>query len=109
MKRSILVIKITVLLLALLASIGCGISRDVLRATMLTEVVATREVAFRSVHGQYVTAMGEDDAWTLGQKTEPGPCGWFTLHHLANGKVALVACHDRYVTSRDPAMNGRIG
>jgi hypothetical protein len=57
------------------------------------------EVAFKSFHGRYVTAMGEDDNWALGQETELRDCGWFTLHHLANGKIALETCYDRYVTA----------
>jgi len=57
------------------------------------------EVALKSFHGRYVTAMGEDDNWALGQDTELNNCGWFTQHHLANGKIALVTCHDKYVTA----------
>lgn len=124
MRRSILVIKIIVLLLALLASVGCGISRDTFRATMEAEVrpaeaaearqtaeveietavvatqtavVATQEVAFLSVHGQYVIALDGDDDWALGQETELGPCGRFIQHHFANGKIALETCYGRYI------------
>jgi hypothetical protein len=57
------------------------------------------EVAFKSFHGRYVTAMEEDDNWALRQETELRDCGWFTLHHLANGKIALETCYDRYVTA----------
>lgn len=126
MNRVILVIKITILLLALLTSVGCGISAETLRATMEAEVrptvatearqtavveirtavaatqtavVATQDVALLSVHGQYVTALGEDDEWALGQKTELDPCGKFIQHHLANGKIALETCYGRYVTA----------
>jgi hypothetical protein len=57
------------------------------------------EVAFKSSHGRYVTAMGEDDHWVLRQKTELSNCAWFTQHHRANGKIALETCHGRYVTA----------
>jgi hypothetical protein len=58
------------------------------------------KVAFKSHHGRYVTAMtGEDDDWSLRQKTELSECGWFTQHHLANGKIALETCDGRYVTA----------
>jgi hypothetical protein len=57
------------------------------------------KAALKSFHGRYVTAMGEEDGWELTQDTELSGCGWFTLHHLANGQVALVTCHDRYVTA----------
>ncbi len=102
MNRVILAVKIAILLLALLASVGCGISAEALRATMLTEVVATREVAFKTIHGQYITAeQGEgDDGWDLGQQPELDESGWFTQQSLANGKIALVSYYDRYVTAR---------
>jgi hypothetical protein len=126
MRRSILVIKIIVLLLALLASVGCGISRDTFSATMeaevrpavatearrtaeaeietvvpatLTAVAATQEVVLMSFHGQYVTAMGVGGGWLLRQEPDLGDCGWFTLQHLGNGKVSLMTCHNRYVTA----------
>jgi hypothetical protein len=57
------------------------------------------EIALRSIHDRYVTALGEEEGWALGQETELGDCGWFTLRHLANGKIALKTCHDRYVTA----------
>ena len=57
------------------------------------------KVAFKSAHGRYVTAMGADDDWSIRQETELNNCGWFTQHHLANGKIALVTCHDKYVTA----------
>jgi hypothetical protein len=57
------------------------------------------KVAFKSFHGRYVTAMGQEDSWGLTQDTELSDCGWFTLHHLTNGKISLVTCHDRYVTA----------
>jgi len=57
------------------------------------------EVSFRSYHGRYVTARGEDDGWALRQDTELGECGRFIQHHLANGRVALETCYGRYVTA----------
>ena len=57
------------------------------------------EVAFKSYHGRYVTAKGEEDGWALRQDTELGRCGRFTQHYLANGRVALKTCYGRYVTA----------
>lgn len=57
------------------------------------------EVAFRSSHGLYVTAMGEDDGWVLRQESQFSACGRFFVEHLANGEVTLKTCHDRYVTA----------
>jgi hypothetical protein len=57
------------------------------------------DVAFKSFHGRYVTAMGEDHGWVLRQETILTECGRFTQHHLANGKIALETCHGRYVTA----------
>lgn len=54
-------------------------------------------IAFKSSHGRYVTAMGENDDWALRQETELSDCGWFTQHYFANGKIALETCHGRYV------------
>ena len=59
------------------------------------------EVAFRSHHGKYVTAMGESDDWVLKQESDLSPCGWFTLQHLGYGRVTLMTCHGRYVTAPD--------
>ncbi|MEJ2365599.1 MAG: hypothetical protein P8017_13150 [Deltaproteobacteria bacterium] len=57
------------------------------------------EVAFKSFHGQYVIAMGEDANWALRQESELSACGWFTQQHLANGKIALKTCYGRYITA----------
>jgi hypothetical protein len=57
------------------------------------------EVAFKSSHGRYVTAMAEDDDWAFRQETELSTCGRFIQHHLANGMIALETCHDMYVTA----------
>jgi hypothetical protein len=57
------------------------------------------EVAFKSSHGRYITALGEADGWALRQEAELSDCGWFTQHHLANGKIALETCHGRYITA----------
>jgi len=60
---------------------------------------ATQEVVLLSFHGRFVTALGEGDDWHLKQEPELSACGWFTQHHLANGKIALVTCYGRYVTA----------
>ena len=118
MRRAIFTIKTIVLLLVLLTSVSCmGTWKSELCETpvaqTLTAVAATQktretptatplppiEVAFKSHHSQYVTAMGVDHNWALRQETELSECGWFTQHHLANGKIALVTCHGRYVTA----------
>ena len=112
MKRTILTAKTIVLLLGLLASVGCGISEPELMATIETAVAATRasvaatqtgtpspRIALMSFHGRYVTAMGEDDDWALRQETKLSDCGTFTQYHLDNGRIALVTCHGRYVTA----------
>jgi hypothetical protein len=59
----------------------------------------TKTAAFISFHGRYITAMGEEDGWALGQERELGDCGWFTQYHLQDGKIALLTCHNRYVTA----------
>ena len=48
---------------------------------------------------RYVTALAEDGGWLLKQEQELGECGKFYLIHLINGKVALLTCHDRFVTA----------
>lgn len=122
MKYTSLDAKTLVFLVALFASVGCGISRANMIATLrptvalearqtaeaktetavpatLTAVAATRKVALMSFHGQYVTAMGAGGGWLLRQYPDLRPCGWFTLHHLDNGEVTLKTCHGRYVTA----------
>lgn len=109
-KKSTLYIPILLLLVAL-ASTSCTFEIMDLEATRIASATKTagvtptatllpsRKIALKSVHGQYITAMGGDDDWVLGQDTGLGPCGWFTLQRYANGKISLVTCHDRYVTS----------
>jgi hypothetical protein len=114
MKHGMLTAKTIVSLLGLLTSIGCmGTSREELIGTAVAEtrtaiaVAKTArvtptpfpKVALLSFHGRWVTAIGGGGGWLLRQEPEPSDCGWFTLHHLDNGKVALVTCHDRYVTA----------
>ena len=65
------------------------------------------KVAFKSHHGRYVTAMGADDDWALRQEIELSDCGWFTQHHLANGKIALETCYGRYVTAPKSGVTRR--
>ncbi len=57
------------------------------------------EVAFRSHHGKYVTAMGASDDWVLKQESDLSPCAWFTLQHVGDGNLNLMTCHGRYVTA----------
>lgn len=80
-----------VLLVVVSASTSCTLQ--------LIRLPPPTKVAFESVHGRYVTAMGSVDDWVLGQEIELKECGWFTQRHLANGKVALVTCYDKYITA----------
>jgi hypothetical protein len=119
MKQAIPIIRMVVLLLGLLMSIGClGISVDDLKATYvppaaaetLTSIAATQtaitptapppqKVALVSFHGRYVVAAGAGDGWLLRQEPDLTDCGWFTLNYLDDGKVTLKTCHDRYATA----------
>jgi hypothetical protein len=99
------------LLLGVLVSTSCTLEVVNLPATQTASAMQTAsvtptvtrlpsiEVALKSFHGQYVTAMGEDDGWLLKQEVNLSPCGWFTLHYLDCGKVALETCHGRYVVA----------
>jgi hypothetical protein len=109
----------TLLLLVAVATAGCTFEVFDWEATRVASATQTAEptptvtprptatppqpveVAFRSHHGQYVTAMDADDGWLLKQETDLSPCAWFVLQHLDNGNVALMTCHDRYVTAPD--------
>jgi hypothetical protein len=62
------------------------------------------EVAFKSFHGRYVTAMDGDDDWLITQESGLRECGRFIQHHLANGKIALETCNDRYVTAPESGI-----
>jgi hypothetical protein len=48
-------------------------------------------------HDRYVAAM--DGCPLLRQEPILSDCGWFILQHLDDGQVALVTCHNRYVTA----------
>ena len=89
-------VRFSIAILLLLVALGATISR-----TQIIWPEPPEEVAFQSYHRRYVTARGEEDGWALRQDTDLGPCGWFTQHHLANGKVALETCHGLYVTARE--------
>jgi hypothetical protein len=40
------------------------------------------------------------DGWILRQETrKDDPCAWFTLTPQADGRIALLTCHARYVTA----------
>jgi signal transduction histidine kinase len=71
----------------------------VLAALLIFTLKPPEKVAIVSFHGQYITAMGEDGDWLLRQEPELGDCGRFTQFDLSKGKVALLTCHDRYVTA----------
>jgi hypothetical protein len=86
----------------LLFWIGLAIGLAILTSGCTLEIVdpaPPAEIALQSFHGRYVTALGEGEDWKLSQTTELGDCGWFTLSYLANGKVTLKTCHNRYVTA----------
>jgi hypothetical protein len=126
MKHTMRAAKILILLLGLMAPLGCGISGANLVATLepmvrstvaveagwttdasvetavpatLTAVACTHKMALLSFHGRWVTAMGQGDHWLLSQEPELKECGWFSPHCLDNGKVALETCHGRYITA----------
>jgi hypothetical protein len=116
MNRAISTTKAIILLSVILMSIGCiGTSRPELIGTAIAETLTAipatptpqvtppatpaPKVAFVSFHGRYVTALGEEDGWSLKQEPGLSPCGWFTQYYLDNGKIALVTCHGRYVTA----------
>jgi hypothetical protein len=62
-------------------------------------------VAFRTDHGRYITATDEEEDWLLTQETTLSACGQFIQHHLANGRISLETCHDRYVTAPQGATS----
>jgi hypothetical protein len=104
--RRTTVITATVFLLGLLTSISCmGTSRLELIGTAVVETLTAIEatppprVALRSFHGRFVTALAAGGGWLLTQELDLTDCGWFTLHYLDDGKVALMTCHGRYITA----------
>ena len=126
MNRASTVARMALLLLGLVASMGCGIGRATLMATQealvrttvveevsataeaeletavpatLTAIAATQRAALLSFHGRFVTASGGGGSWLIGQETNLSDCGWFTLRFLDDGKVSLMTCHGRYVTA----------
>jgi hypothetical protein len=91
MRDNRVLFRTAILLLVVLVSTNCTFE--------IRRPPAPEEVALKSHHGRYIIAMGEDDSWSLRQELDLDDCGWFTQHHLANGKVALETCHDLYVTA----------
>jgi signal transduction histidine kinase len=71
----------------------------VLAALLIYTLKPPKKVAILSFHGQYVTAMGEDEGWLLTQEPEVSACGRFTQFNLGKGKIALLTCYGRYVTA----------
>lgn len=112
MKRTLLIV---IIFLVPFISIGClGTSRaDLIESAVVQTLTVmpsqmaavtpaqtpSPNIAILSSHGRYVTAMGEDGAWSIKQESELGKCGWFTQRRLDNGKVALLTCYGRYVTA----------
>ncbi len=103
MKRVIPMLRTIILLAGLLLPISClGISASDLVATYepaMPTAPPSPRVALLSFHGRYVTALGEEEDWSLGQEQVLSDCGLFTQRQLDNGKIALVTCHGRYVTA----------
>lgn len=62
---------------------------------------APEGLAFKSPHGRYVIAQGEEKGWVLSQEPGFSECGWFNVQTMINGKVALESCNGRYVTAPD--------
>jgi hypothetical protein len=57
-------------------------------------------VVLFSFHDLYVIAKGQGDGWVLKQETRlDDKCGWFKVIPQSDGKVALLTCYNRYVTS----------
>jgi hypothetical protein len=101
------------LLLVVLVSTSCTFQVVHVDATRIASAAQTASVtptvtplppikmALKSFHDQYVTALGEEDDWLLKQESNLSPCGWFTLHYLDCGKIALETCNGKYVTAPD--------
>ena len=112
MKPALSATIVIVLLLGLMTSIGClgtteeelvgpavAAALDVVEATRRAQVTPSPKTILLSYHGRYVTAMGAAGDWLLKQEPALIDCGRFTLHYLDDDKVALMTCHDRYVTA----------
>ncbi len=56
--------------------------------------------ALLSFHDLYLVAKSEGYGWVIRQEPRlDDKCGWYTLSPQADGKVALLTCHNRYVTA----------
>ena len=87
-----------------LSSCQILISRDQLKAEILEELGINpppppQEIALISHHGQYVTAMDDQDRWAVRQVPELNQCEVFTLEHHWNGKISLKTCYGQYITA----------
>ena len=101
MKLAFFSARIMVLVLGLLMSVGC-------LGTHISKLCPVEgKVALMSFHKRFVIAKSGGGGWLLKQETELSDCGWFTLHHLENNKVALETCHDRYVTAPNSDATGQ--
>jgi len=57
-------------------------------------------LALLSYHDLYVIAKGEADGWVLKQEPKlEDLCAWFTVIPQDKGRVALLTCYNRYITS----------
>lgn len=57
---------------------------------------------------RYVSALGADGGWGLTQVETPDACAKFTLLRRGD-KIALLGCHDRFVTASWRANNNPVG
>lgn len=65
--------------------------------TVLKNYNYSPTVALLTHHGRYVTALSVCPF--LKQELYLRDCGQFTLQRLSDGKVALVTCHNKYITA----------
>jgi hypothetical protein len=69
-------------------------------------VVRSEQVAIRTYHNKYVTAVNNKPGWSWELRAETETVGaWetFTIHYLDNGKVALETYHGRFVVAEGSA------
>ncbi|MDY7075840.1 MAG: carbohydrate binding domain-containing protein [Chloroflexota bacterium] len=104
MKNNKILFHIAILLmLVVLASMSCTFAvvdpAAICTPEALTTAPATKKIALKSFHGQYVTALGAGGGWLLRQEPNLSDCAKFTLDYLDDGKVTLMTCYGRYVTA----------
>lgn len=94
---------LALILTAVLSVTGCG------HAYIHIQAPATSKIALQANNGngKYVIALEEnsDGISYLGQTDNlDDPCSWFSLRRLDSNKVALLSCHNKYVTA--PQIGG---